>query len=285
MNETRSADAKAAGAQTAGAAPVPTHSSPTSVAAARARDLLDTAQNPAFESYPNLCWTAGPFKPEYQTWTFDPPHYCDICNCLPQSCSNYALHFSRDPACEAQVNVILEGKNAFRNAADVKAGRTPDEVFIGTNQLEDPEAKRQCFQLGWDVALAQAPARELTLARIDRDREERDLKRVEAKMASITESCNARSSTLTPRSRLSRSVRASSTLTWKRCGARSLPATPRSRSWRSASVGARRRACCRSSSTASYRSRKPSVASCRRARQQAHTGRCNAWSAFAEFIQ
>jgi hypothetical protein len=185
MNETRSADAKAA--QTPGAAPAPPHSSPASVAAARARDLLATAQNPAFEAYPNLCWTAGPFKPEYQPWTFDPPHYCDICNCLPQYCSSYALHFSRDPACEAQVNAILEGKNAFRNAADVKAGRTPDKVFVGTNQLEDPEAKRQCFQLGWDVALAQAPARELTLARIDIAREERDLKRVEAKMASIKE--------------------------------------------------------------------------------------------------
>jgi hypothetical protein len=183
MNETRSADAKAA----AGAAPAPPHSSAASVAAARARALLATAQNPAFEAYPNLCWTAGPFKPEYQPWTFDPPHYCDICNCLPQYCSSYALHFSRDPACEAQVNAILEGKNAFRNAADVKAGRTPDKVFVGTNQLEDPEAKRQCFQLGWDVALAQAPARELTLARIDIAREERDLKRVEAKMASIKE--------------------------------------------------------------------------------------------------
>jgi hypothetical protein len=185
MNETRSADAKAA--QTPGAAPAPPHSSAASVAAARARDLLATAQNPAFEAYPNLCWTAGPFKPEYQPWTFDPPHYCDICNCLPQYCSSYALHFSRDLASEAQVNAILEGKNAFRNEADVKAGRTPDEVFIGTNQLEDPEAKRQCFQLGWDVALAQAPARELTLARIARDSEERDLKRVEAKMASIKE--------------------------------------------------------------------------------------------------
>lgn len=175
MNDTsRGAAAKTT---TAGGAPA---AYSTAAAVTNARNLLAAAHNPGFKPYPNLCWTAGPWKPEYEPWTFAPPHYCDICNCLPDKCTDFALHFSRDPAREAQVNAILEGKNAFRAAADVQAGRTPDEYFPGSNQLQDPDAKRLCFQLGWDVALAQAPRRELILARIARDRSERVLKRVDA---------------------------------------------------------------------------------------------------------
>jgi len=178
MNETsRSAAAKtttaggapgtystaAAVTTTAGGAPG-TYS--TAAAVTNARDLLATAHNPYFKPYANLCWTAGPWKPEYEPWTFAPPHFCDICNCLPQYCTSYALHFSSDPVSAAQCNAMLEGKNAFRAAADVQAGRTPQPWSPGSTQLEDPEHKEKCFQLGWDVALAQGPRRELTLARI-----------------------------------------------------------------------------------------------------------------------
>ena len=152
----------------------------TAAALTNTRNRLAAATHPGFTGYPNLCWTAGPWKPEYEPWTFGPPHFCDICNCIPDKCTDFGLHFSSDPVREAQCNAILEGKNAFQAAADVQAGRTPRPWSPGSTQLEDPERKKKYFQLGWDVALAQGPRRELTLARVARDRSERVLKRVDA---------------------------------------------------------------------------------------------------------
>ena len=162
-----------------------------SARAADARNRLALAHVPGFTPYPNLCWTAGPWKPEYEPWTFEPPHFCDICNCLPDKCLNFGHHFSSDPVREAQANAMLEGKNAFQAATDVQAGRTPRPWSPGSTQLEDPEAKSHFFQLGWDVALAQAPRREHTLARVEERVAEHALElaheRVKAKGASIAE--------------------------------------------------------------------------------------------------
>jgi hypothetical protein len=130
--------------------------------------------HPGFEPYPDLRWTSGPWKPSYEPWDFCPPYYCDLCNCLPEKCAHFDLHFSSDPVREAQCNAMLDGRNAFQAQADAKGGRTPSDWFPGSNQPEDPEAKRQCFQQGWDIAVQQAPVREVTLAKVAARRPERE---------------------------------------------------------------------------------------------------------------
>ena len=139
-----------------------------------AQNAAAASAHPGFTPYPDLRWTSGPWKPSYEPWDFCPPYFCDLCNCLPEKCAHFALHFSSDPVREAQCNAMLNGKNAFQTEADTKAGRTPRDWFPGSNQLEDPEAKRMCFRQGWDIAEQQAPAREATLARIALRRMERD---------------------------------------------------------------------------------------------------------------
>jgi hypothetical protein len=182
MNEnSRSAGAKtiAGGFATTVPGDAPAAEPVAQMTAAAKRNLLAAAENPGFTPYPNLCWTAGFRSPLHEPFTFAPPHYCDICDTTPKLCPNYALHFSCDTAREAQANAMLDGKNAFRTAADMKAGRTPEDWFPGSNQLEDPEVKRRCFKQGWDIAEQQAPGRERTLARVALERRQR----AEAKLA------------------------------------------------------------------------------------------------------
>jgi hypothetical protein len=138
-----------------------------------AANAAAAASHPGFEPYPDLRWTSGPWKPSYEPWDFCPPYFCDLCNCQPEKCAHFGLHFSSDPVREAQCNAMLDGRNAFQAQADAKGGRTPKDWFPGSNQPEDPEAKGQCFQRGWDIAVQQAPVRELTLAKVAARRPER----------------------------------------------------------------------------------------------------------------